>query len=977
MTAEQYHRVKAVFHLAIERAPAERVAFLEEACAGDSELRAEVERLLACDQQESRFMETPACIAEDALRLPAGTRLGSYQVLSPLGSGGMGEVYRAKDTKLGRDVALKVLPASLAHEPEGLARFEHEAQLLAALNHPHIAQIHGLEEWNGVRALVMELVDGPTLADRMACGPIPLDEALPIAKQIAEALEAAHEQGIVHRDLKPANIKVRGDGTVKVVDFGLAKAFDPGGSSITAATKSPPPPNHATQAGIILGTAAYMAPEQARGKTVDRRADIWAFGVVLFEMLTGRRVFAGDDISITLATVLKSEPDWSALPEATPPSLRRLLSRCLNKNPKDRLQAIGDARVEIGELLSGLPEFSMTSAVPAAPLWRRASALAAVVFLTASVTGFIEWFAVRSTTARPQVSRFAITPPSAAALSINGASHDVAITPDGSRLVYVGANGTTLFVRPLDRLETTPLVRGDSLRDPFVSPDGLWVGFFDGAATLKKVALTGGPAVLVAQVDATEQGATWAADGTIVIATVSGLQRVSADGGVPAMLSPPDHTRGEARYRLPEQLPGGRAVLYTVWPTTGGLDAASIAVLDLRSGRSTILLRGGSDARYATSGHLVYAAAGGTLRAIGFDLSRGIVVGTPTTVVPQVLTTALGAVDAVLARDGTLLYVAGDAGTSVARTLVWVDRQGRETPTGAPPRAYGQPRVSPDGTRIAVAAVVDQHWGVWQWDLRRATLTPLTFGSAVEAAPVWMPDGRVVFSSTGAGGLNLYSQAADGTGVERLTESLDVQIPTAVSPDGRQLVFIENSAKTGLDVMALQLDGSRQVRPLAQTPFSERNGIVSPDGRWLAYEANDSGPFEVYVRSFGAVNSGRADERRWKVSTSGGTQPLWGRGGRELFYFAPNGALMRVDVAAGSAWTAGTPTKELEGRYVVNAGGGNFQRVFDIVRNYDIAADGQRFLMIKPTGSDATVAPPQLVVVQHFDEELKRLVPWK
>jgi eukaryotic-like serine/threonine-protein kinase len=902
------------------------------------------------------------------MTLSAGTRLGPYEILSLVGSGGMGEVYRARDPKLKRDVAIKVLPDSLAQDPERLARFEREAHLLAALNHPHIAHIHGIEDSSGEPALVMELVEGPTLADRMAQGPISLDEALPIARQIADALEAAHEQGIVHRDLKPANIKVRDDGTVKVLDFGLAKAFDPGASSPAGAMNSPTLSIHATQAGTILGTAAYMAPEQARGRSVDRRADIWAFGCVLYEMLTGRRPFDGDDVSITLAAVLKADPDWQALPLVTPAAVRRLLTRCLRKDPKDRLQAIGDARIEIGELLSGVMEPVAMTPIVDAPWWRRVAIPAATALAMSLATAAIVWFAVQSTIARPRVSRFVIAPTTGAAFSINVTGRDVAMTPDGSRLLYVGANGTTLFVRPLDQLEATPLVRGGALRDPFVSPDGQWVGFFDGLQTLKKVAITGGPAVLVTnELVGLASGATWMADGTIIFADAAfGLKRVSADGGTPAVLTRPDPTRGEARHVWPERLPGGQAVLCTVTATTGGRDAASIAVLDLRSGRLTILLRGGTHAQYSPSGHLVYSAAG-TLRAVAFDLSRLTVVGPSSLVVPQARTTAGGGVDAGLAADGTLVYVAGGSLNSLARTLVWVDRQGREKPTGAPPRSYFFPRVSPDGTRIAVQVATDQNINIWIWDLTGATLQRVTSEGA-DVTPEWTSDGRrVMFSSSLTGAFNLFSQAADGIGAfERLTESPSIHVASAVSPDGTRVILTERSSPTtGEDVMALRLDGTHQILPLVQTPFNERNGIVSPDGRWLAYEADDSGTFEIYVRPFPAVNSGR-----WQVSTSGGTQPLWSASGQELFYIAPDSALIRVAVATGSAWTVGAPTKLIEGRYVTNELG-----VFQ--RNYDVAADGQRFLMIKAPGGDATGVPPQIVVVQHFDEELKRVVPAK
>jgi serine/threonine-protein kinase len=902
--------------------------------------------------------------------LAPGTRLGAYEILTLIGVGGMGEVYRATDTKLHRDVAIKVLPSEVAADPDRLARFEREAQVLASLNHPNIAHIHGVDESAGVPALIMELVEGPTLADRIAKGPIPLDEALPIAKQIAEALEAAHEQGIIHRDLKPANIKVRPDGTVKVLDFGLAKAFDPLASAVGNATMSPTLSIHATQVGLILGTAAYMAPEQARGKSVDKRADIWAFGTVLFEMLSGQRPFDGDDVSVTLASVLKSDPDWQGLPAGLPTILRRLVRRCLQKEPKDRLQAIGDARIEIAELIGGVPEsVSPTAVAPASPLWRRAITFAAVALAAASLGRVSVWLVPRSTGARPRPSRLTITPPSTATLSPSGITRDVALTSDGARLVYVGANGTTLFVRPLDQLDATPLVRSGATRDPFVSPDNQWVGFFDGPQTLRKVALTGGPAILVTRLESYEQGATWAPDGTIIFATAStttGLQRVSADGGTRTVLTRPDRARGEVGHVWPEMLPGGQAVLYTVTTATGGLDAASIAVLNLRSGQSTIVLRGGSHAQYLSSGHLVYAASG-TLRAAAFDLTNLVAAGPATPVVPHVFATPMGAVDAALARDGTLAYVSGSGEVQSTRTLAWVDRRGRETPLAALARAYLFPHLSPDGTRVAVTALA-QKGEIWLWDLAHENLTRLSAEQAAATNPVWMPDGRrVVFASDRAGGaLNLFRQAADGTGAaERLTESANAQLPSAVSPDATQLVFTELSTKSGADVMALQLTGQHRIVPLVQTPQDERNGIVSPDGRWLAYEANDSGMFDVYVRPFPEVNTGR-----WQISTNGGVQPLWAPGGHELFYFAPDGALMRVAVTTGPTWTAGAPTKALDGRYVVSTGG-NFPT------NYDIAPDGQRFLVIKAPAADATGAPPQIIVVQHFDEELKRLVPTK
>ena len=900
------------------------------------------------------------------MQLTPGTALGSYEIISPLGSGGMGDVYRARDTKLNRNVALKVLRPDVANDPDRLARFRREAQLLAALNHPHIGAIHGLQEDGETTALVLEIVEGPTLADRIALGPIPQDEALRIAKQIAEALEAAHEQGIVHRDLKPANIKVREDGTVKVLDFGLARALDPTPTVEPGATHSPTVTVRTTGVGVILGTPAYMSPEQAQGRGGDKRSDAWAFGCVFYEMLTGRRAFGGNDLPLVLAAVMTQSPDWGALPSRTPDGLRRLLRRCVEKDPRRRLQSIGDARVQIEELLTDALDDGAEAPAERAASRQWLLITAAVAAAASLVTAGIVSFARRTAIAPQRVSRLLITPPPAAALSI-GVSRDVAITPDGSQIVYVGANGSTLFLRPLDQLDAMVLVRAAAPRHPFVSPDGRWVGFFDGGFSLKKVPITGGPPVSIARFDSYERGATWLSDGTIVFATQSttaGLRRVSADGGAPSTLTQPNRARGEVGHAWPEPLPDGHSVLYTILPTTGGLDAASLAVLDLWNGRSTILFGGASHAQYSTSGHLLFGAAGG-LRAIGFDAARMRVVGPPAPIVPQVVTSSFGAVDAALAADGTLVYVFGGGGSGGDRRLVWVDRQGRETPLASPPRSYYFPRLSRDGSRVAVNAVVEQNSDLWVWDLGRATLTRVTSDPALDGYPLWMPRGdRLVFASNRAGAFNLFSQAASVTdAAERLTESANAQFPSDILPDNTGILFSEASQTTAFDVMMLTLDASKRVLPLVQTPFDERNPIVSSDMRWLAYEANDTGAFEIYVRPFPDVNGGR-----WQVSNAGGTQPLWARGGHELFFFGPDGALMRVAVSPGQVWTAAAPEKVLEGRYVVSTGG-------NVPRNYDVSPDGQRFLMLEAT--EAAGAPSRIAVVQHFDEELRRVVPAK
>ena len=892
----------------------------------------------------------------------------------------MGQVYRATDTTLGRQVAIKILPDAFAADPDRLGRFEREAKTLASLNHPHIAAIYGFEKSGGLHALVMELVEGEDLSQRIARGLIPIDEALPIAKQIADALEAAHEQGIIHRDLKPANIKVRPDGMVKVLDFGLAKAMEPASATRANAMNSPTLSMHATQAGIILGTAAYMSPEQAAGKAADKRSDLWAFGVVVFEMLTGRPVFTGEDVSHVLAAVLRAEPDWSALPANTPAPIRRLLRRCLDKDRKRRLDSAAAARLEIDEALAPSGEGSTVSVTMPGAAWPRALpwgvAGAALAGLMLVLVLWVPW----RTAAPPRVTRTTITTSGPAALTITGIDRDLALSPDGTRVVYVGNSGTQLFVRVLDALEPVAIASGVAVRGPFISPDGQWVGFIDNANTLRKISITGGPPITLARLDGIPLGATWAPDDTIIFATsnpATGLQRVSAAGGTAEVLTRPDHAQGEADHVWPEILPGGRAVLFTITSQTGGLETAQVAVRDLRTGTHKVLLRGGSHGHYVASGlaspkraeregcHLVYVAAG-TLRAIPFDPTRLETHGTAVPVLPRLATTSTGAGDFAVATDGTLVYV--DAPGSLAanaRTLVWVDRTGNEAPVAAPPRAYGQPRLSPDGTRVALASI-DQENDLWIWDLRRATLTRLTLDPGQDWFPAWMPDGRrIVFSSDRGGQFNLWWQVADGTGVaERLTTSGNGQFPTGITPDGTAVVFFETTPTMGRDLLQLALDGTRRATPLLQTKFDERNAIVSPDGRWLAYESNSSGSFEIYVRPFPNVGGGQ-----WAVSTAGGTRPLWSRSGRELFYVGPDGALLRVPVeASGATWNAGTPMKLFDRRYFTGGAAG---------RTYDVSPDGQRFLMIKAPGTDASATPPALIVVQHWDEELKARVPTK
>jgi serine/threonine-protein kinase len=914
-------------------------------------------------------------IVDELMALKPGARIGPYEVATQIGEGGMGEVYRAMDMTLGRTVAIKVLPDAFASDAERLARFEREARNLAALNHPNIAQIYGVERSTPVPALVMELVEGPTLADRIARGPIPVDEALPIARQIAEALEAAHEQGIVHRDLKPANIKVRDDGTVKVLDFGLAKAVVPVAAISSNQSLSPTITTPAmTQMGVILGTAAYMAPEQAKGRPADKRTDVWAFGCVLYEMLTGRRAFEGEDLSDTLANILKSAPDWTLLPSDLPAPIRNLVTMCVEK---DRRRRIGEASVakfllseDATRVVSDAPAAAADAALTPVRPWplRRFALVSASLFLIGGLAGAATvWLTTRGTP--PQLARFEVMTTGSEALALGGLTRDIAISPDGTGVVY-RSGSSQLFIRPIDQLKPTLLTASATSlpANPFFSPDGQWVGFHTPVGVWK-VAVSGGPSLLVSQLAGVPRGASWGLDGTIVFAKEGepGLRRVSAGGGEATVLTRPDPGRGEASHIWPEFLPRGRAVLFTIEPPGGAGGAAQIAVLDLETGMSKILLRGGSDARYAPSGHLVYTAAG-TLRAVPFDLDRLEVSGAPVPVIPDVATSGAGGANFALADNGTLVYAPAGTNSTIAgpRTLVWVDRQGREEPIDAPPRSYLYPRLSPDGTRVALD-IRDEQSDIWLFDLTRNNLRRVTFDPGIDQFPVWTPDGRrIVFSTSrgGRSGRTISSQAADGSGFpEPLSRADDeIRFPTAISPDGTRLIIMEaDSGATGVtaDILALRLDGNGEVEPLIQTNAGERNAEISPNGRWLAYQSDESGRLEVYVRPFPAVNSGKT-----QVSINGGGWPLWSRDGRELFYLGPDRAVMSTRVEPGDTWAGSTPTKIVNNPYLKPP-----DALFG--RTYDVSPDGKRFLMIKPSTGQTS----SFILVQNWLEELKRLVP--
>jgi serine/threonine-protein kinase len=882
-----------------------------------------------------------------------------------------------------------VLPQSFAANPERVARFEREAKTLASLNHPNIGQIYGIEDGPAaldsarageaghyVRALVLELVEGPTLADRIARGAIPMDEALPITRQIAEALEAAHELGIVHRDLKPANIKLRPDGVVKVLDFGLAKALDPGPTAIDA-SQSPTITSPAmTRMGVILGTAAYMSPEQARGKVVDKRADIWAFGCVLYEMLAGRRAFKAESMTDIVVSVITKEPDWSALPDETPGNVRKLLRRCLEKDSKRRLRDIGDARVEIEETLSE------PRATPAARLASRSSrwagaipwAIAALVTVVASIS-FIGRSREPSPTAAPV--RLVLTLPEDQRLwlgSLYGHWPGVAISPDGARLVYVASQGETtqLYLREIDSFEAKSIAGTEGGFNPFFSPDGQWLGFFT-SRELRKVSLSGGAPERISEVSPVTRGGTWGRDDSILFVDgeTAGIVRVPAGGGARRTVTTVRFRDGERSHRWPELLPDGKAVLFTVYTAREGkAGTTDIAVQSLETGERRIVARDGSNPRYVPTGHLVYASGGGLL-AVPFDVSQLSVIGRPVPIVDGVSMHPEDAAHFAVSQNGALIYVPGRV-EDEPRSLVWVDRRGGMERLPTPPRSYGSPALSPDGLQIALNITSGIATDTWTYDVTRALLSRLTFDWTVY--PTWTPDGRrLVFMAVVPRAptpnlayefvWSLFWQPLDsGAGPERLVAKDAIVFTGSWSADGRTLVFPEWEApRNQMDLWTLSLDGGDgTARPFLTSPFDEIQPAFSPESPWIAYVSNESGRYEIYVR--GAP--GQEGSRR-QVSADGGTEPRWARNGRELFY--RNGdKMMAVGISTQPTFQAATPRVLFEGHYWAGGTRPGYPQ-------YDITPDGQRFIMISEPGQRA--APMRLNVVLNWSEELKQRVP--
>jgi eukaryotic-like serine/threonine-protein kinase len=843
------------------------------------------------------------------MTLSSGTIVGPYEVLAALGRGGMGEVYRARDTRLGRDVALKILPDSFASDPERLARFEREAQLLASLNHPNIAAIYGLEDGGGLtKALALEIVDGPTLADRVARGPVALDETWSIARQVAQALEAAHDQGIVHRDLKPANIKVRDDGTVKVLDFGLAKAMAlPGGEAILSHSPTITTPAM-TQAGVLLGTAAYMSPEVAKGRPADRRADIWAFGCVLYELLTGTQTFDGNDMTEVLGAVVRLEPDWGALPRELPVGVVTVLKRCLQKDPNLRLRDIADVRLQLEDALAA----PVASARPAAQRLTSAGyagwAVAAITMVAAIGAAMS-----RPPAELPETRLQVATPPTNDPFSF-------ALSPDGRTLVFEARvdGQSRLWLRPLESDEARPLMGTNQSGSPFWSPDSRSIAFFaDGL--LKRIDLESGFVRTVASAPNPRRGA-WNDDGTVLFgASVGPLYRVSADGGPVAEAT--NLLPLQTNHRIPQFLPGGRFLLLTLGaPDVRGVYLSSLSDTSLRRvfDRESAYL-------FMPSGH-VLIVRDGALWARGFNAMEASLGENLVPVAQRVLvspsTTGFSALSA--SATGAVAYRT----SAGSKQLVWLDRDGRTL------ESVGQPddaqlelaSLSPDGATAAAVRTVNGNTDVWVLDSQRGVPRRLTFDPHSDATPIFSPDGlRVAYvSDRKADVWDIFERRSDGTGAETLLlESNENKQALAWSSDGRFILYTTQNPQTDYDLWALPLGGERKPIPIAVTPYVEYDARLSPDAHWVAFESTETGQTEIYIQPFPETGPKR------QIS-NGGRRPRWRRDGRELFYISADDRLMAVSISPGNAGLEVGPPRALF--------------ALPPTQSFEPSPDGQRFL---------------------------------
>jgi serine/threonine protein kinase len=915
----------------------------------------------------TKTLESPAYV------LAKGSLIaGKYRIIDEIGRGGMGVVYEAEDTKLARKVAIKVLPEVFTQDPERLARFEREARLLASVNHPNIAAIYGVEESDGKRFLVLELVEGETLAERLSRGALTLEESLEVCGQIAEGLEGAHEKGIIHRDLKPGNVKITPDRKVKILDFGLAKALHDQISGVDI-SKSPTITADMTEPGVILGTAAYMSPEQATGRPVDKRADIWAFGCILFECLAGKRVFQGATVTETIAAILRGEPDWNSLPARTPGNVGAVLRRCLQKDPRLRLRDIGDARIEIGE------SATYPSEAVAAP--RRFSLLSLAAFTTVILLAgiLIDRLLIRHPQSAPSPSMVTSTIKVEPGLRLEGFSRALemlhpsriamAISHDGKFVIYSATSKDPdpqakprLYLRKMDQSDAKPIAGTEGGINPFLSPDSRSVGFWaDGK--LKKIPVDGGVATEICDA-AGIYGAGWGRDNSIVFADGAevGLSRVSAEGGKPETLTKPDPKREETSHRLPCWLPDGKAVLFTVMRSSYDRRPL-VAVLRLDTREHHILLENAADAKYVPTGHLVFLRQG-TLVAVRFDPVRMEVVGQPVALVENVMQAFrlsfplnTGAGQFGVSETGCLLYVAGGVIPDLKNSLVWVDQRGIEEPVMDLQYPFLNPRLSADGRKIAYGTYGSE-WQIWVYDLSTGTNSRLTDEGFAEY-PIWTPDGkRLVFGWSKSGPANLYWQSSDGSSaMERLTTSEYMQWAGSWSPDGKTVALVEVHQDAGQDIAMLDV-GSGRVTPFLNSPFVEIFPEISPDGRWIAYTSNESKRNEVYVQPFPGPGT------KVPVSAEGGEQPLWARNGKQLF-FRWEDQVWVVDVRTNGAFTASKPRLLLKhpGYYISHP-----------IRSYDLSLDSQRFLMMKLEQRTPTPVT-EMILVQNWFEELKRLLP--
>ena len=912
------------------------------------------------------------------MALESGTRLGAYEIIELLGAGGMGEVYRATDTRLGRAVALKFLSQAVAADPDRLARFQREAHVLAALNDTHIAAIYEFEHEAGGQPpfLVMELVEGEDLSRRIARGAIPIDEALPMAMQIAEALEVAHNAGVIHRDLKPANIKVRPDGTVKVLDFGLAKIADSVASSSNHQLSLSPTitsPAQLTGHGVVLGTAAYMSPEQAKGRAVDKRADIWAFGAVLYEMLTGRRCFAGEDVSETMAAILRATPDWSALPAATPPALRRLIRRCLEKDLRVRLPDIAVARIELQEATTGSPEDA--PAPPSTIVAHRSPAIRllpyAAAIVLAAFTGVSVWWLMRPVNApRPQV-RLTIHLPEDQRFTIFNRGV-IAISPDGLRVAY--AANQRLYLRALEQEPATPMPGTESQnvqnapQSPFFSPDGQWVAYYQDGQ-LKKVSVNGGAPIAIGEVP-NYFGASWGPDDRILLGAggTLGILQITAGGGTAEPLVTP--AEGE-RLTQPHALPGGDWILYTNNPV--GASLGTLVVHSRMTGEKRELLDNVEDVRYVQSGHLVFMRAN-ALFAQAFDTDTRTVHGEPVEILAGVASApGYSLAHADVSSSGTLVFIAAtNPARSLTSSLVQVARDGTRAVLATVTGLAWFPRYSPDGRRIAfgLSEVSDLNSpsDLWVIDAARGARTRVTFAENTRFYPIWSRDGTRLTFANGTGLTNrLQSALADGSGgLESLTDTTARRFPTSWSRDGRALAFFAGPAAPPdfRDLWMLHAEGDQwTATPFVRTPFDERGAIFSPSGRWVAYVSNKSGSDDIYARPFPGPGA------EVTISVGGGAEPVWGPAGDELFYRHESTLIVVRIAERGGSLDVGSPTLVFNDPYRHDTG------VAQAVANYDIAPDGKRFVMVEePQGLTA----PQIArieVVLNWLDELKRRAP--